>query len=962
MARVLVLGRRALGDASSALDALLAVYAQVLFARSRIVGALLLAATATSPRAMAYGVLAIATAAACARLLGLADGAVTSGPYGYNALLVGLGVARSFPAGATAAVLVVAAAAVTVLATASIASLFARIGSPPVLSLPFVLVFWLVLSLAPSHGAPHATMTHATPTYAAALPAPLAAALESIGALFFLPRADAGALVLAALVVQSRIATLLALVAGAVGALLVPAHASSAALNGALTAVAIGGVWFVPSASSFALALAGALVAIGSTAASSALLARAGLPALILPFNVAVVLVLFATRQRVYDRSPKSVDFVPGSPEENLAYFQTRLARFRALYAVTFRLPFRGAWTCTQGVDGAHTHQGDWRHGFDFEVRGDDGSLFKGSGASPEDHHCHKLPVLASADGVVVKVENDHPDNEVGGLDLRHNWGNVVVVHHATGLYSLVAHLARGSVRVHEGQAVRRGDVLGLCGSSGRSPRPHLHFQLQGSAQLGAATLPCRFSDAVVRDDGERLAHAMTPREGDTLRNIEPDEAIAQLFAIEPGATFALGTGDDVEHVEHAIDLLGNHVLTSRETGATLCFARTDDGFTSYDPLGAPRSALHLVRAALPRVPFDAAPGLVWTDYLPARWARRSFLGPLRDFVAPFVPRAGLAMEYRAVRDGDRLTIVGTSIKSKRGEPVVRTEATLSRARGLLAVEARVGRTSVRVERVDGAARAPTKKNRDLVHTTRRIVMSTAKWIGVAMLLVIGCSKSGIEAEPPVTSGVGPTPTAPPTEVAAPSAPTAQAGASTGEALAFQRSYDEEAAGKNDAALAALEGLRLSGNALYVAELRRGWLLYRLGKHGDAVTAYGRAIALEPLSVEAKVGVLAPLAASRRWADVEGTARDVLKRDVGNYSATLRLAFALYSQAKFGEAEGTYRALVAAYPSDVDARDGLGWSLLKLGRTRDAQAVFAEVLAVAPKNALALDGMAATKK
>src|SRR5262249_22929720 len=161
----------------------------------------------------------------------------------------------------------------------------------------------------------------------------------------------------------------------------------------------------------------------------------------------------------------------------------------------------------TQGVDGAFTHRGAWRHAFDFEVRDADGKLCRGDAvpATNEDFHCYRLPVLAAADGTVVSVENDVPDNAVGTMNVERNWGNHVVLHHAPGLYSLVAHLARGSVKVYAGQPVRRGDVLGLAGSSGRSPRPHVHFHLQGTPLLGAPTLPCRFTDVVTAGDGPRV-------------------------------------------------------------------------------------------------------------------------------------------------------------------------------------------------------------------------------------------------------------------------------------------------------------------------------------------------------------------------------------------------------------------------------------------------------------------------
>jgi hypothetical protein len=287
-------------------------------------------------------------------------------------------------------------------------------------------------------------------------------------------------------------------------------------------------------------------------------------------------------------------------------------------------------------------------------------------------------------------------------MDLERNWGNVVVLQHAPGLFSLVAHLARGSVKVREGQHVRRGDVLGACGSSGRSPRPHLHFQLQGAAALGSPTLPCRFSDAVLRhEDEEAIDAAACPDEGDVARNVEPDAALAAAFAFEPGSVIALRLGGAVEHIECDVDLLGQRILRSREGGAILYFARGEGAFTAYDVLGDARSALHLVRAALGRVPFDGAPAR-FRDHLPARWTRWPLLKPLRDLVSPFAPGAGLEMAYRARREGGRLVVTGESIERV---PSVRTKAVLSPSHGLESVEVHAGGRHLVAERVDSRAR-----------------------------------------------------------------------------------------------------------------------------------------------------------------------------------------------------------------------------------------------------------------
>ena len=114
------------------------------------------------------------------------------------------------------------------------------------------------------------------------------------------------------------------------------------------------------------------------------------------------------------------------------------------------RLPPR-RWICTQGVT-VPTHKDRWRHAWDFEVLGPDGKAFRGDGSKPDQYYCFRLPVLSPAPGTVVRIENDIPDNLVGTMNLKQNWGNLVLIHHGVGIYSLLAHLSRGSVKVQLGQ------------------------------------------------------------------------------------------------------------------------------------------------------------------------------------------------------------------------------------------------------------------------------------------------------------------------------------------------------------------------------------------------------------------------------------------------------------------------------------------------------------------------------
>ncbi|MEZ4393776.1 MAG: urea transporter [Polyangiales bacterium] len=666
--------------------------ASLLFSRERAVGAALLAAAATAPRALAAGLFAVGVSVATARALRLPPEQIRSGQLSYNALMVGLAMAALAPATWASLALLTLAAAASVLA-ASALDLALRVGHGlPVLTLPFLVTFYLAMGTFPPGAAHPAAPVDAL---AGAIPeGVLAGWLRALGAILCAPRLDAGALVLVALALHSRVALALSLAGFAlaftlcralVGDVCAPWLAATAGLNGMLVAVALATAWFIPSAWSYLLGLGAAALSVVVGAGLAARFERLGLPLLIVPFNLTVPLVLYVMRQRVADGRPHAIDFEPGTPEQNLAYFRARRERFGSLAGLRFHAPFRGAWTCTQGVDGGVTHQGPWRHALDFEALRE-GRAFRGEGATLDDFYGYKLPVLAPAAGVVARVIDGVADNPVGEVNLDDNWGNAVIVYHAPGVYSCLAHLAPGSITVVEGQAVAAGEVLGSCGNSGRSATPHLHLQLQATAALGDATLPIALHDVVALTDcSARLYASRTPLEGEVVRRLDRDDELAAPLRFEHGAvTLAQIDGAPAEALVADIDPLGRPRIRSARCDATLYYETSSTGFTVLDVTGAPSSALHLLRAALSRVPFDGDDCLTWRDRLPLRPFLPAWRRPLYDLSSPFGGEATLAMTYRARRLGSSVVVEGVSDRRDRdGAPWLETSAALSPRGGL---------------------------------------------------------------------------------------------------------------------------------------------------------------------------------------------------------------------------------------------------------------------------------------
>ena len=85
--------------------------------------------------------------------------------------------------------------------------------------------------------------------------------------------------------------------------------------------------------------------------------------------------------------------------------------------------------------------------------------------------------ILAANNGVVV-----YSGNELGG------YGNMIVIAHKGGFFSVYAHNKDNYVT--KGQAVKRGQVIGRVGNTGKSTGPHLHFEVR---RQGVALNPAKF-------------------------------------------------------------------------------------------------------------------------------------------------------------------------------------------------------------------------------------------------------------------------------------------------------------------------------------------------------------------------------------------------------------------------------------------------------------------------------------
>jgi hypothetical protein len=140
------------------------------------------------------------------------------------------------------------------------------------------------------------------------------------------------------------------------------------------------------------------------------------------------------------------------------------------------------------------------RYAVDWEQLDADGRIYAGPREKLESYAIFGQSVLAVADALVVVAIDGAPEQTPGSyptnIALDAADGNSIILELGNRRYALYAHLQPGSVKVHRGERVRLGQVIGLVGDTGNSIVPHLHFQVtDGPTSLSSNGLPYEIRD-----------------------------------------------------------------------------------------------------------------------------------------------------------------------------------------------------------------------------------------------------------------------------------------------------------------------------------------------------------------------------------------------------------------------------------------------------------------------------------
>lgn len=683
---------------SNITSSILNSYAQVFFSKNQFFAVILIIVTFFDIYAGIAGLAAVTIANLTAVIMGMNHEKVISGLYGFNALLVGLGIGLYFQPSVEFYVILFFISILTLMITISLEGIIGKYGLP-YLSIPFLFGIWVVIIASKGYSALEVSergIYSLNDMYTIGgmkmvvlyqwfndlnIPESLRIYFKSLSAIFFQYHMFAGILLGIGLVYYSRIAFLMSLIGFfaayyfylIIGANISELNYSYIGFNYILSAIAVGGFFIVPSRRAVIWVLLLTPIVSIILSSTSVFFAQFQLSVFSLPFNLIVILFLYVLkfREKNFDKI-STVAIQLNSPElhayTNLSYMK----HFGALPAFSMKLPFWGEWKVTQAHSGEITHKGKWKHAWDFEIFDDDGKSFRGDGQQYDQYYCYNKPVVAPADGIVEEIESGITDNNIGNVDIDNNWGNSIVIKHGEKLYSQVSHLKKDSVIVVPGQSVKQGEIIAYSGNSGRSPFPHLHMQFQSTPTIGSNTIEYPFSSLVLCDEDSYVFEtASNPENNSYVSNILINETLKKAFHFIPGSELTFETQENGLKKKHLwtveTDIYNNSCLVCKTTGDKAWFKSMGDVFYFTYYKGRSNSLLYYFYLSSFKIAIAYYDKMQLVDSYPLNVFPDKWLLLLQDFAIPFYKflKADYSLQYskkEEINNNEQITLKSNAI------------------------------------------------------------------------------------------------------------------------------------------------------------------------------------------------------------------------------------------------------------------------------------------------------------
>ena len=651
------------------LQCILNSYSLMFFSLNNVFAFIIILVTFFSPIVGMCGFLAVVLINASAYLSGFNRDEIKKGLFGFNALFLGLSLGYEFSVNGAFIVLFLTSILVLLLVTVWVKGLF-TIHNLPFLSFPFILVYWIVSLAASNFTNIHLDETH---TYTineiaksqssywyqfvhsldniSVLPFALSF-FKTLAGTFFQTSILGGILIALGLLYFSRIAFSLSVIGfylayffySVFGADVNDLNYNLLGSNFIFIAISVGCFFLIPNTYSYITVIILVPILLFVLLSLGKILSVFQIKAYTLAFSVVCTAFLFSLNQRWFHKYLYVATIQYFSAEKTIYKYLNSLQRFKNEHLYKIALPFIGEWNVSQGYNGKITHLGDWSKALDFVIVDSKSNTYREptsarEGFTRENFYCYNKEIYSPYDGYVYDIINTVEENDVGEINTEYNWGNSIIINHLNGLFSQISHIKKDSFDVFIGQYITKGTYLARCGNSGRSPEPHIHFQLQTTPIAGAKTLEYPISYFIERNGIEKkLKISEVPTEGSFISNVQVNELLTSSFSFLPGQkmSFQKENTQTVIQWEVFTDSYNKTYIYCKESNSYAYFI--NDGVMLYfiDFEGDHKSLLFNFYLAAYRQLLGYYENVKIKDNVPLFHFNSKWIQFFQDFVAPF--------------------------------------------------------------------------------------------------------------------------------------------------------------------------------------------------------------------------------------------------------------------------------------------------------------------------------------
>jgi len=646
------------------LNSILNSYSQIFYSLDNVLALTILIITFFTPHLGISGLCAVVLTNVTAHAIGINRKLISEGLYGFNALLLGLFLGFQYEFNPAFYLLFVVSMGMLLVISVWLHGIFSR-HSLPFLSFPFIITYCIVVMsvgnfthilLNEDHVfvMNHIAKEEGSLFYQAVhfldevwMPKSFLIYFKTLAGTFFQSSLLAGVLISGALLYFSRIAFSLSVLGFASAYLFYTAFGADVnelninlvGSNFIFMAIGIGCFYIVPNGFSYLAVFLLTPLLLMLMIFLNKTMEVFQLKSFTLSFSVIISLFLLFLQNRWFHKYLQLVTIQYYSAEKTIYKYITSINRFKFEHLAKVYLPFWGDWFVSQGYNGKITHLGDWGKALDFVIVDDSSQTYQNKGIEKDDFYCFNKPVIAPMDGYVFNIINTIEENEIAGVNTVDNWGNTIVLNHLNGLYSQISHVKKDSFKVSIGDYVAKGTVLGSCGNSGRSPEPHIHFQLQTDPKVGAKTVAYPIAYFVeTKDKKQRLKISEIPKEDTIISNVTIHSLLFECFTFLPGNKLNFQEVGSEVKVEWEVftDELNRSYVYCHFSKSAAYFVNDGTMFYFYDFEGSKKSALFYFYLAAYRVLLGCYDDLKINDSVPLIHFNSKALKWIQDFMAPF--------------------------------------------------------------------------------------------------------------------------------------------------------------------------------------------------------------------------------------------------------------------------------------------------------------------------------------